>query len=70
MKKIIIVEATIRVEYDASKLSADEIPHLSSGLSRTIVHQVGAGMLTGHTDALVETYDVSATILNPEDVSK
>jgi hypothetical protein len=66
----IVVEATIRVEYDASGLSTKEIAHLSSGLSRTIVHQVGAGLLTGHTDATVETYDVSATILNPEDVSK
>ena len=69
MKKI-IVEATIRVEYDASRLSTKEIPHLSTGLNRTIVHQVGAGLLTGHTDAAVETYDVSTTILNPEDISK
>lgn len=65
----IVVETTIRVEYDASRLSADEIPHLSSGLNRTVVHQVGAGLLTGHTDAPVETYEVSSTILNPEEVA-
>ena len=56
------VEARIIVDYDTSHIGPDEIMQLPYGLSRTIVHQIGAGLLTGHTSALVETYEVSVNV--------
>ncbi len=57
-----VVEARIVVHYDVSGLDQSEINHLPFGLDKTILHQIGAGMLTGHTGAAVETYEVSCNV--------
>ena len=59
------VTARIVVDYDATGLGKEDIRDLRYGLSNTIIRQIGAGLLTGHTNAPVETYEVSVSVHVP-----
>ena len=61
-QNIVRVEARIIVDYDTANMGSDAVRDLPFGLDRTIRHQIGAGLLTGHTMATVETYEV---VCNP-----
>lgn len=56
------VTARIAVDYDVTGLDVEDIRDLRYGLSNTIIRQIGAGLLTGHTRAPVETYEVSVHV--------
>ena len=57
-QNIVRVEARIIVDYDTTNMGSGAVRDLPYGLDRTISHQIGAGLLTGHTMATVETYEV------------
>ena len=54
------IEAKITVEYDAFNTTITR-QELVSGLECTLRHHIGAGLLSGHTAARIETYDVEVS---------
>ena len=54
------LEAKITVEYDAFNTTTTS-QELVSGLECTLRHHIGAGLLSGHTAARIETYDVEVS---------
>jgi hypothetical protein len=63
--KQLVVHAMLAVTYDVTDTDPKDVAGIPDCLQNTITRQIGAGLLTDGTDALVESYSISAMSLLP-----